>query len=196
MIELSSGCIRVDNLDLSRIPRQDIRARLNAIAQDPYFLSGSIRTNLDPHGTATDAQAAVALEKVQLGALIQAKGGLNADFDVDMLSHGQRQLFCLARAMLRKGKIVVLDEATSSVDRHTDALMQQIIREEFAHHTIIAIAHRLETILDFDRIIVLERGQVVECDSPSNLLARDSLFRELYESSKLRQREGTEQEGV
>ena len=101
--------------------------------------------------------------------------------DVDSLSHGQRQLFCLARAILRKSKIVVLDEVTSSVDRKTDALMQKVIREEFEGCTIVAVAHRLETILDFDRIAVLDRGRLVECDAPKKLLARESAFKRLYE---------------
>ena len=108
-------------------------------------------------------------------------GGLDAEFDPDNLSHGQRQLFCLARAILRKGKIVVLDEVTSSVDRRTDDLMQKIIREEFKGCTIIAVAHRLETILDFDRIAVLDRGQLKECDTPKDLLSRKSAFKELYD---------------
>lgn len=132
---------------------------------------------------------------------------LGSEFDERMLSHGQRQLFCLGRAMLRRGRVVVLDEATSrynshtsslhkftihnivanqgtknSMDRETDALMQKIIREEFKDRTIIAIAHRLETILDSDRIAVLDGGKLVECGSPRELLARDGgLFRGLVE---------------
>jgi len=181
MIELNSGTMLIDDIDLSTMPRQDIRFRLNAISQDPYFITGSIRLNLDPYSASTDKLMLTALRKVQLYDAILAAGGLAADLDVDSLSHGQRQLFCLARAILRKHKIVVLDEATSSVDRKTDELMQRIIREEFAGCTILAVAHRLETILDFDRIAVLDRGRLVECDSPSNLLARPSAFKNLYD---------------
>ena len=181
MIETSSGTIVIDDIDLSTIPRQEIRTRLNAISQDPYFIAGTIRLNLDPYASRDDAALVAALKKVRLYDTVISNGGLDADLDIESLSHGQRQLFCLARAMLRKGKIVVLDEATSSVDRKTDELMQQIIREEFKDHTIIAVAHRLDTILDFDRIAVLDRGMLRECDTPSNLLAGKTAFRELYD---------------
>jgi len=181
MIEISSGTMLIDGIDLSTIPRQEIRAKLNAISQDPYFIAGTIRLNLDPYASNDDTALISALQKVQLYDTIMANGGLDADLDLDSLSHGQRQLFCLARAMLRKGKIIVLDEATSSVDRKTDELMQRIIREEFKDHTVIAVAHRLETILDFDRIAVLDRGMLRECDTPKNLLASKTAFRELYD---------------
>jgi ATP-binding cassette subfamily C (CFTR/MRP) protein 1 len=181
MIDVNSGNMFIDGIDLATLSRQDIRYRLNAISQESYFISGTIRLNLDPYNISSDEDIVDALQKVQLHEAIIAAGGLDADLDVDSLSHGQRQLFCLARAILRKGKIVVLDEATSSVDRKTDELMQQIIREEFKGHTIIAVAHRLETILDFDRIAVLDNGRLRECDTPANLLARPSAFKELYD---------------
>jgi ATP-binding cassette subfamily C (CFTR/MRP) protein 1 len=181
MLELNSGTILIDGLDLSTLPRPRIRTQLNAIPQDPYFVAGSIRLNLDPYSTSTDALIISALRKVHLLDTITSNGGLDAELDPDTLSHGQRQLFCLARAVLRKSKIVVLDEVTSSVDRRTDELMQKIIREEFEGCTIIAVAHRLETILDFDRIAVLDRGRLVECESPEKLLAGESAFKELYD---------------
>jgi ATP-binding cassette, subfamily C (CFTR/MRP), member 1 len=181
MLELNSGTILIDGFDLSSIPRNDIRSHLNAIPQDPYFVAGSIRLNLDPYSASTDALIISALRKVQLLNTITSNGGLDAKLDPDSLSHGQRQLFCLARAVLRKSKIVVLDEVTSSVDRKTDELMQKIIKEEFKECTIIAVAHRLDTILDFDRIAVLGRGRLVECDSPATLLATESAFKELYD---------------
>jgi ABC-type multidrug transport system fused ATPase/permease subunit len=181
MLELNSGTILIDGLDLSTLPRNYIRTNLNAIPQDPYFVAGSIRLNLDPYSTSTNTLIISTLRKVYLLDAITSNGGLDAELDPDMLSHGQRQLFCLARAILRKSKIVVLDEATSSVDRKTDELMQRIIREEFKGCTIIAVAHRLETILDFDRIAVLDRGRLVECESPEELLAKESAFKELYD---------------
>ncbi|KAL3426779.1 hypothetical protein PVAG01_00288 [Phlyctema vagabunda] len=181
MIEISGGSIVIDGVDIAQLPRQEVRSRLNAIPQEPFFLYGTIRTNLDPWESQSDDKLIDALRKVELWNAIEGKGGLDTEMDVDFLSHGQRQLFCLARAILRPGRIVVLDEATSNVDRKTDNLMQRIIRQEFADHTIIVIAHRLETILDFDRIVVLHKGILKECDSPSNLLATDSSFRELYE---------------
>jgi ATP-binding cassette subfamily C (CFTR/MRP) protein 1 len=110
--------------------------------------------------------------------------GLHAALTTNMLSHGQCQLLCLARAMIRRGSVLILDEATASVDVHTDALMQNIIRTEFASHTIIAAAHRLDTIIDFDAVLVLDAGRILETDNPANLLARDSSFRELYRTQK------------
>jgi ATP-binding cassette, subfamily C (CFTR/MRP), member 1 len=173
--------ILIDGLDLSTLSRNYIRTNLNAIPQDPYFVAGSIRLNLDPYSTSTDNLIISTLRKVHLLNTITSNGGLDVELDPDMLSHGQRQLFCLARAILRESKIVVLDEATSSVDRKTDELMQRIIREEFKGCTIIAVAHRLETILDFDRIAVLDRGRLIECESPEKLLAKESAFKELYD---------------
>lgn len=182
MLELTSGAILIDNLDISTLSRESIRSNINGIPQEPYFLHGTIRLNLDPYGASTDLQITAALQKVHLRDLVVSQGGLDVEMDVDSFSHGQKQLFCLARAILRPCKIVVLDEFTSSVDRDTDALMQRLIREEFKNHTIISVAHRVETILDFDRIAVLDSGKVIEYDKPSNLLSRPSVFRELYGS--------------
>jgi ATP-binding cassette subfamily C (CFTR/MRP) protein 1 len=181
MLELISGSISIDDLSLASIPRSAVRMALNSIPQDPFFLSGTIRLDLDPSLSLLDSSLIAALQKVELYNKINLLGGLDADMDVDSLSHGQRQLFCLARAILRASKIVVLDEVTSSVDRKTDALMQKVIREELEGCTIVAVAHRLETILDFDRIAVLDRGMLVECDTPKKLLARENAFKRLYE---------------
>jgi ATP-binding cassette, subfamily C (CFTR/MRP), member 1 len=107
---------------------------------------------------------------------------LDAELDAEFFSHGQRQLFCLARAILRRSKVVVLDEVTSSVDARSDELMQRVIRDEFAGATVVCVAHRLDTILDFGRIALLSGGKLKELDSPEALLSRDSLFKELYNS--------------
>ncbi|RDW71555.1 hypothetical protein BP6252_08118 [Coleophoma cylindrospora] len=192
MLELSSGSMTIDGIDLSTISRNDIRFRLNAIPQEPYFIAGSVRLNLDPYETHDDAALVAALHKVQLWDAVAQD--LDHELDPESLSHGQRQLFCLARAILRPGKIVVLDEATSSVDRRTDELMQRIIREEFGDRTIIAVAHRLDTILDFDRVAVLDRGKLKECDAPATLLAREgSAFAALYETYTSSRDKGTEE---
>lgn len=205
MIELKQGSINIDGVDISTIPRGVLRERLNAIPQDPFFLSGTVRDNCDPRGTSTDEQIQEALRKVQLWDLIESKGGLDTDLTQDFFSHGQRQLFCLARAILHPSNIVVMDEATSkyvdhpslgfsyatvhandvllpSVDVDTDKIMQEVIRTAFAHATIIAVAHRLDTILDFNSVVVVDKGVVVEHGNPQELLGRPSAFKTLYDT--------------
>ncbi|MCJ1385668.1 hypothetical protein MMC17_008791 [Xylographa soralifera] len=194
MLDLQAGSITIDGINIANLQRGELRSRLNAIPQDPYFLSGTIRLNLDLYETASDDAMVIALKRVQLWETVQAHGGLAGELSATMLSHGQRQLFCLARAILRPGRIVVLDEATSSVDHKTDEMMQRVIREEFQDRTVIVIAHRLDTILDFDRIALLRNGELVECDSPANLLGRASEFRELYETDSARRKEGSGEE--
>lgn len=183
MLEITpESSITIDGVDLTTLPRQSVRAHLNAIPQEPFFLKGTVRSNADPYSLYTDPEIIAAITRVRLWPIVESKGGLDAKLDLDFFSHGQRQLFCLARGILRKSKVVVLDEVTSSVDHETDALMQKIIRAEFGDCTIIAVAHRLDTILDFDKIALLSKGELLEFDSPQALLGRDSLFRELYHS--------------
>ncbi|KAL9623731.1 MAG: hypothetical protein Q9160_001961 [Pyrenula sp. 1 TL-2023] len=193
LLEYRDGLISIDGIDLSFVPRDLLRQKLNVISQEPYFLMGSVRMNampwasknmeIDVHSR-SDEEIIAALKRVELWPVIEQKGGLDTQMNSDFLSHGQRQLFCLARALLRKSKIVILDEVTSSVDIHTDALMQKIIRSSFADCTIIAVAHRLKTIVDFDKVVVLGAGgRVLESGDPQRLLATDgSAFRELYET--------------
>jgi ATP-binding cassette subfamily C (CFTR/MRP) protein 1 len=113
MIEMSGGSITIDNLDISTIPRQEIRSRLVGVPQDSYLLSGSVRLNTDPLGQATDTDIINALKTVQLWGKVKENGGLGADIEAIHLSHGQKQLFCLARAIIRPSKILILDESTS-----------------------------------------------------------------------------------
>ncbi|KXG45668.1 ABC transporter, integral membrane type 1 [Penicillium griseofulvum] len=184
MVELTSGTITVDGVDISRLPRREIRSRINGVSQDSLLFQGSVRLNADPTGTRTDRDILTALKSVQLLPAIQEKGTLDTDIDEIHLSHGQKQLFCLARALLRPGNILILDEATSNIDTKTDEIMQRVIREKFCNHTIIAVAHKLDTILDFDRIVVLDAGRIVENGEPYALLAEPkSHFSRLYASA-------------
>lgn len=182
MLEISSGKIIIDGLDISRVNRGDLRMHINAIPQDAFFFKGTIRENVDPFNRHDDEDRKRALQKVQLWSVLEARNGLDTPADADIFSHGQRQLFCLARAILHPSKIVVLDECTSSVDHGTEELMQRVIREEFRDCTVIAVAHRLDTIMDFDMVATLKAGQLVEFDTPAALMARDSAFKRLYES--------------
>ena len=193
LLEYRHGQIHVDGIDISKMPRETLRARLNVIPQEPWWITTeSVRFNMDPwnstqleFGTPMDRDAIFisALRRCQIWQVIQDKGGLDVTMTPDFLSHGQRQLFCLARAMVRQSKVVVLDEVSSSVDVKTDELMQQIIREHFDDCTVIAVAHRLNTIEDSDRIVVLSKGKVVEVGDPATLLKTEgSWFKDLYEA--------------
>ena len=180
LIDLDSGSIIIDGIDLSTVPRELIRSRIIAIPQDPFILTGSVRLNLDPTSTVPDVSLIAALTKTRLWGIIEARGGLDAEMNLQPLSQGQQQLFCLARAMLRTGsKILVLDEATSNVDAETDQLMQRVIREEFRECTVLTVAHRLNSIMECDQVAVMEGGRVVEFGNPKELMARPSAFREL-----------------
>lgn len=193
LLEYRSGDIFVDGIDISRLPRETLRAKLNVIPQEPWWITtDSVRFNMDPwnasHSASTtpldqDQVFVSALTRCQIWGVIQDKGGLDAIMTPDFLSHGQRQLFCLARALVRKSKVVVLDEVSASVDIKTDELMQRIIREHFDNCTVIAVAHRLNTIEDSDRIVVLSKAKVVEVGEPKTLLkTQGSWFKELYEA--------------
>ncbi|KAL9610623.1 MAG: hypothetical protein Q9167_004697 [Letrouitia subvulpina] len=185
MLDLTSGTITIDGFDISLLPRNIVRARLNGLGQDPYFLSGSVRLNLDPYHASTDLAMTSALQSVDLWPTISAKqpsSPLDAELSPDTLSSGQKQLFCLARAILRPGKIVVLDEVTSSVDRKTEERMQEIIAREFQGRTVLSIAHRLETIFGCDKVVVIDGGRCVEFGAPEMLVEKEgSKFRDLWE---------------
>ena len=175
----------IDGIDLSKIPRKVLRERLTVIPQEPTFLKGTIRQNLDPMDLGKHNSAAeVVLKKVGLWSIVTNAGGLDVPMEAECLfSHGQRQLFSLARAILKSSKILIIDEATSSVDLQTDKLMQHIISDHFTDCTIIAVAHRLQTIKNFDRIAVFENGRVVEYGEPDALLADEaSKFKALWDS--------------
>ncbi|KAF9972607.1 hypothetical protein BGZ73_004232 [Actinomortierella ambigua] len=180
IIEAVKGQIVVDDIDISTLGLYDVRSRFSIIPQDPVLFMGTVRFNLDPDGKKTDAELWDALDKSFLKEYVQRlPGGLDAEVleNGDNFSVGQRQLVCLARALLRKSSILVLDEATSSVDMQTDEQIQTTIRSSFSDRTILTIAHRIKTILDYDRILVLDKGQVKEFASPATLLKdKTSIF--------------------
>jgi ATP-binding cassette, subfamily C (CFTR/MRP), member 1 len=184
MLEVNEGSIAIDGVDLLNIPRRVLREHITVIPQEPIFLKGTIRQNLDPPDLEDESAAEAALNRVGLWSVVTNAGGLDVPMEVeDLLSHGQRQLFCLARAMLKHSIILIIDEAMASVDVETDKLMQKIISDHFTHCTIIAVAHRLQAIRHSDRIVVFENGRVVDCGEPDALLAAEgSKFKALWDS--------------
>ncbi|KAH9747854.1 ABC transporter C family member 2 [Citrus sinensis] len=187
IVELERGKISIDGCDVSKFGLTDLRKVLSIIPQSPVLFSGTVRFNLDPFNEHTDADLWEALERAHLKDVIRKNSfGLAAEVSEggENFSVGQRQLLSLARALLRRSKILVLDEATAAVDVRTDALIQRTIREEFKSCSMLIIAHRLNTIIDCDRILVLDAGQVLEHDTPEALLLReDSAFSRMVQST-------------
>ncbi|PNI11687.1 ABCC1 isoform 2 [Pan troglodytes] len=177
--ESAEGEIIIDGINIAKIGLHDLRFKITIIPQDPVLFSGSLRMNLDPFSQYSDEEVWTSLELAHLKDFVSAlpdkldhecaEGGEN-------LSVGQRQLVCLARALLRKTKILVLDEATAAVDLETDDLIQSTIRTQFEDCTVLTIAHRLNTIMDYTRVIVLDKGEIQEYGAPSDLLQQRGLF--------------------
>lgn len=190
IVEPSEGSIIIDGVDVTSIGLHDLRSRLSIIPQDPTLFEGTIRANLDPLDEHTDAEIWEALDKCQLGDVLRMKE-LKLDTIVtengENWSVGQRQLVCLGRALLRHTRILVLDEATASVDTATDGLIQRTIRDELSSCTVITVAHRIPTVIDSDSVLVLSEGKVVEFDTPINLLEdKSSAFLKLVSEYMLR----------
>lgn len=204
----------IDGLDIAKLRLQDVRSRLAIIPQDPVLFSGTVRSNLDAFDQHTDAELRDALKRVHLipetdsstsptTSSAEASGSttLNPPEESNRhhhhlhlstsisesglnLSQGQRQLLCLARAIVRRPKILILDEATSAVDMKTGALIQRSIRTEFRDATLIVIAHRLSTIADFDRVLVLSEGRVVEWGTVKEVMESEAgVFKGMVEES-------------
>ncbi|KAF9576680.1 hypothetical protein EC968_005453 [Mortierella alpina] len=184
---VGGGSIEIDGIDISTLGLRDLRKHLAIIPQDPTLFAGTIRDNLDPFDEMEDAELWLALERAHLKDYISSlNGGLS--FEVSQngenFSVGQRSLICLARALLRKTKILILDEATAAVDVETDELIQRTIRQEFKDRSILTIAHRIKTVMDSDKILVLEKGRVEEYDTPKALLKqKQGLFYSLAEQA-------------
>ncbi|KAL7243212.1 hypothetical protein ACSBR1_015596 [Camellia fascicularis] len=187
IVELERGRILIDGYDIAKFGLTDLRKVLGIIPQAPVLFSGTVRFNLDPFSEHNDADLWEALERAHLKDVIRRNSlGLEAEVSEagENFSVGQRQLLSLARALLRRSKILVLDEATAAVDVRTDALIQKTIREEFKSCTMLIIAHRLNTIIDCDRIILLDAGRVLEYATPEELLQNDeSAFSKMVQST-------------
>lgn len=193
--------ILVDGLPLDQIERSTLRARLIAVSQDAVFLADgtTFRENLDPQANADDQDCQAALEAVTLWQYVSDRGGLEASMNTSALSAGQKQLFSFARTILRHkqrsrpanhsreslhdlaGGILLLDEVSANIDQETELVMQDIIKNQFAKYTVVAIAHRLNTIIDYDRVVVMDHGRIVEVGSPRLLSKQeDSRFHALW----------------
>ncbi|XP_078483709.1 ATP-binding cassette sub-family C member 4 [Ciona intestinalis] len=185
--EYSKGSVMIDGINVSELGLTDLRSAISIIPQDPILFAGSMRKNLDPFQLYTDDEVWTALEQVQLKPVVEqlplrlstelAESGSN-------FSVGQRQLVCLARAVLRKNRVLIIDEATANVDLRTDFLIQETIRNSFKHCTVLTIAHRLHTIIDSDRVMVLDQGRLIEFDEPHVLLGNeDGIFTQMVDAT-------------
>lgn len=183
----NTGQILIDGIDTGTLGLHDLRKNVSIIPQEPVLFSGSLRFNLDPFGEKRDIELWNALEQVELKSVVSSMAG---GIDCRMLdggsnfSLGQRQLVCLARAILRNNKILILDEATANVDPETDKLIQGTIRNQFADCTVLTIAHRLHTVMDADKVLVMDAGEVVEFAHPFDLLQKpDGMFKRLVDQT-------------
>jgi ATP-binding cassette subfamily C (CFTR/MRP) protein 1 len=200
LVELSGGSITIDGLDISTIGLHDLRSRLAIIPQDPTLFKGTIRSNLDPFSEHTDLELWSALRQSDLvsedASLDDASPGrIHLDGIVEdeglNFSLGQRQLMALARALVRGSQIIVCDEATSSVDMETDDKIQKTIATGFKGKTLLCIAHRLRTIINYDRICVMDQGTIAELDTPHALYARGGIFRGMCDKGGIREEDFT-----
>ncbi|NXO59567.1 MRP3 protein, partial [Aramus guarauna] len=179
ILEAVKGEIKIDGVKISEIGLHDLRSRLTIIPQDPVLFSGTLRMNLDPFNKYSDEEIWKALELSHLKRFVSSQPSM-LDYECseggENLSVGQRQLVCLARALLRKTRILILDEATAAIDLETDDLIQMTIRTQFEDCTVLTIAHRLNTIMDYTRVLVLDNGTIAEFDTPASLIASKGIF--------------------
>jgi ABC-type multidrug transport system fused ATPase/permease subunit len=190
ILDAVSGTIEIDDIDISELGVRDLRSRLTIIPQDPVLFEGTLRSNLDPLNEHSDDVIWDALRLTHVLESFQVtenSPALSLDNAVNEngsnYSQGQRQLLCLARALLRQSKFIFLDEATASVDPETDAKIQQTVRSEFSNGTILTVAHRLKTIMDYDRVLVLDQGTVREMGTPMELLKKKGVFYDMCQES-------------
>ena len=198
LLEPETGAIIIGGVDISTLGLHKLRSAIAVLPQHPVlFEACTVRENLDPFGTYSEEKIWNALQDVQMKSAIEALPN-NLDTEVSAgglnFSVGQRQLLCLGRAILQESSILILDECTANVDRATEKLLKEVLRNKFQNSTILAIAHRLDTIADYDRILVLGDGQVLEFGSPDELLSHEQgHFASLFASSKPSRRWSNEQ---
>lgn len=187
VIEPLKGHIYIDGVDISTISLKKLRQSISIVPQDPFLLEGTLKENLDPLDNYKEKEILDVLKKLELFKLMTQSNKINDGINTKIkeygnnLSFGERQLVCFARAILRKSKVIILDEATSSVDQKTEEVIQNAVNSEFKNSTVITIAHRLKTIKQCDKIIVIDNGEILEYDTPNNLIKNiDSKFYKLY----------------
>lgn len=198
LLELGPGSrITIDGVDITTLPRQAVRAAVAVVPQHPFFLKNtSLRDNLvvlrrqqhrqeyeqqEEQQQIDDETILQVLRRLKIDDVVDRLGGLDSPLDADRLSQGQRQLLCIARAMLAGKRIILIDEASSNIDERSERLIRDVMREQFAYCTVIAVAHRLGAVVDFDRVAVMGGGRLLEWDSPRALLKRDSEFKRLWD---------------
>lgn len=199
LVELSGGSISIDGVDIATVGLKDLRTRLAIIPQDPTLFRGTIRSNLDPFGEHSDLELWSALRQADLVDAESAVDEKNTHGRVHLdgvveeeglnYSLGQRQLMALARALVRGSQIIVCDEATSSVDMETDQKIQRTIATGFKGKTLLCIAHRLKTIINYDRICVMDQGRIIELDHPLTLWEQKGVFRGMCDQSGITRRD-------
>lgn len=180
------GTIKIDGIDTKTLGLKDLRSKISIIPQDPVLFSGTLRSNLDPFEEKSDTEIWTALEQVELKEEVKSlTGGLECKMNDagSNFSMGQRQLVCLARAILRNNRILILDEATANVDAETDGFIQKAIRQKFSHCTVLTIAHRLHTVMDSDKVLVMDAGKIVEYGHPHELLQSNGTLSKLLDKT-------------
>jgi len=182
---MPDGSIYIDDIDIATVPRSILRKSLTAIPQETLIIPGSMRENIDPLKLRNVDDIKLALEKVGLASLVADRGGIDISMADISLSQGELQLFAVARAILSPSKVLVVDEMTASMDHSSEKVILDLVKAEFEGSTILAVAHRLATIVDFDMVIVLDAGRLVESGRPHELLQRpDGQFKRMWDQQE------------
>ena len=186
ILEANKGQILIDGIDISKIGLEILRQSLTIIPQEPIILEGNIRDNIDPSKTYNDTEILNTLKEVGLNDFMSDK---DLDYKIEEngnnISVGEKQLICIARAILKKTKIILMDEATANIDYRTESALKKNINEDMKESTVMTIAHRIKTIINYDKILVLKEGSIEEFDTPQNLIEKKGLFYQLYKESLL-----------